>query len=134
MKKWLLWVVLTGVGLAAIIVVAVVFLTRPHKPVPLSPAQLQTLQYTVPQLTTNLSDNSMIQTTVVLQTNSAQTLDDLNVSAAQINNAVIGVFNNTSGAQIDAPNGLTFLKNQIINAISKYGKISAVYFTQLIIQ
>ncbi len=135
MKKWL-WMIIAGGVLALVIVVAVVFLLMPHskKPVVLSATQLQALQYTIPSLTTNLSDNSMIQTTIVLQADSPKTLATLNSSSAQINNDVIGVLNSTSGAQINAPNGLNVLRNRLIKALSSFGKITAVYFTSFIVQ
>ena len=135
MKKWL-WMIVAGSALAVVIVVGVIMLTRPHsnKPVALSPTQLQALQYTVPSLTTNLSDNSMIQTTIVLQADSQKTLSTLNNSSAQVNNDVISVLNNTSSAEIDMPNGLNDMRRQLIKSLDTFGKISAVYFTQLIVQ
>ena len=135
MKKWL-WMIVAGSALAVVIVVGVIMLTRPHsnKPVALSPTQLQALQYTVPSLTTNLSDNSMIQTTIVLQADSQKTLSTLNNSSAQVNNDVISVLNNTSSTEIDMPNGLNAMRRQLIKSLDTFGKISAVYFTQLIVQ
>jgi flagellar FliL protein len=135
MKKWL-WVMIAGGLLAVVIIVGVIYVTRPHSKtkVILSPTQLQTLQYTVPSLTTNLSDNSMIQTTIVLQTDSQNTMNTLTNSTAQVNNDVISVLNDTSGAEINMPNGLSLLRQRLITALSSFGKITKVYFTQFIVQ
>lgn len=135
MKKWL-WVMIAGGVLAVVIIVGVIYVTHPHSKtkVILSPTQLQTLQYTVPSLTTNLSDNSMIQTTIVLQTDSQNTMNTLTNSTAQVNNDVISVLNDTSGAEINMPNGLTILRQRLIKSLSIFGKITKVYFTQFIVQ
>ncbi len=135
MKKWL-WIIISAGILTVLIVVGVVFIMTPHtkKNVVLTPTQLLALQYTVPSLTTNLSDNSMIQTTIVLQTDSQKTMSTLNSSTAQVNNDVISVLNNTSSSEINLPNGLTMLRQRLIKSLSVFGKITAVYFTQFIVQ
>ena len=135
MKRWL-WVMISAGVLAVILVVGVIYITSPHtkKKVVLTPTQLQALQYTVPSLTTNLFDNSMIQTTIVLQTDSQKTMSTLNSSTAQVNNDVIGVLNDTSSSEINLPNGLTLLKQRLMKSLSVFGKITAVYFTQFIVQ
>ncbi|OPG15670.1 hypothetical protein B2M26_11490 [Ferroacidibacillus organovorans] len=111
------------------------FSSKVHAPP--TAAQLQSWQYNVDKITTNLQGSSMIQIQLTLQALSTKVDTELTERNAQLDDVVIGVLHNLSASQIEAPGGRTYMKDLIlkrVNAILTTGKITAVYIQNMIVQ
>nr|NNM91174.1 hypothetical protein [Bacilli bacterium] len=112
-------------------------LKPPSKPVPPSAAQLQSWQYQVDKLTTNLQGGNMIQIQFTLQAPNSNVLAELTSRASQVDDGILSILNSLSASEILQPGGYTYLKDLIIKKINGFlttGKIINVYVNNSIIQ
>jgi flagellar FliL protein len=110
---------------------------KPGPPVAPSGATLESWQYPVSEITTNLDGSSVIEITLTLQGDSTAAVSELNVRSAQVDDAIIGVLHRMSGSQVMARGGYTRLKDMImrkINAFLHHGKVIAVDIDSIIVQ
>lgn len=106
----------------------------PQRP---SLAQLQAWQDPLPQITTNLQGTSVIQITFTLQASGNSVLSQLQQSAAQVQDAAVGVLHRLTASQVMRPNGRRVIKRLLtsrINAMLTSGRITAVYINSMIVQ
>ncbi|MCY0875303.1 MAG: flagellar basal body-associated FliL family protein [Firmicutes bacterium] len=113
------------------------FVFVPGLHAPPSAATLESWQYPVDKITTNLQQQGVIQAQFTLQAGSTAVVTELGQRNAQVDDAVIGVLHGLSSAQIMAPGGRELLKakvKQAINAFLTTGKIRTVYIDSMIVQ
>jgi flagellar basal body-associated protein FliL len=136
MKKTV-WVIGSIVSVTAAMVGGGIWFLEPHHPATpsaLTPVQWEALQYTVPQITTNTNDGSIVQATVVVQAVNKATLTTLTDSPAQVENALVVTLNNVTSSIIAGSGGTATLAKLLQQSLKPFGQISHVYFSQLIIQ
>lgn len=100
-------------------------------------AQLAQSQYELDKLTTNLSDNAVIQVTFALQADSPQTRAEIEQRKAQVLDLVNNVLHITTREQLAAAGGQQQLKSLIaikVNGILSQGKVTGVFVENIIVQ
>ncbi|MHB1682715.1 MAG: flagellar basal body-associated FliL family protein [Bacilli bacterium] len=129
------------IGVLAVVVIggALVyqFVIKPQAHQPPSAAALQSWQYAMSQITTNLQGSSVIQIQLTLQAPNGAVAAELTERQAQVEDAVIGVLHNLSSTQIMMPGGRELIKQQVMKRINSFlvsGKITEVYIDSLIVQ
>lgn len=113
------------------------FVIVPGQNAPPSAAELQSWQYQVDKITTNLQGPNMIQAQFTLQAPNANVAAELSNRAAEVDDAIISVLHNVSADELSQAGGNTFLKGLIakrINSFMTSGKIVDVYINSLIVQ
>jgi len=114
-------------------------LIKPHyKPGQIAPnGQVQTLD----QLTVNLADGHLVQTTIVLQLTTVASTKTLTAEQPELDDAAISIIGQQTYAGLLAPGGRDAMKAQLLQQFQKvagkaYGsqEVSAVYFTGFVIQ
>jgi flagellar basal body-associated protein FliL len=112
---------------------------KPHyKPGQIAPnGQVQTLD----QLTVNLSDGHLVQTTIVMQLTTAASTKSLTDEQPEFDDAAISVIGSETYAGLLAPGGRDAMKAVLLARFQKIAgkqfgsqEISAVYFTGFVIQ
>ncbi|HXX90045.1 MAG TPA: flagellar basal body-associated FliL family protein [Acidimicrobiales bacterium] len=108
---------------------------RPGQQAP--PGQVDTLD----QLTVNLSDGHLVQTTIALQLTTVADTKTITADAPQFEDAAISVIGSETYAGLLAPGGRDDMKSQLLARFQKIAgtadgaqAVSAVYFTGLVIQ
>ena len=129
------------IGIVAVVLVggAAVyqFMIKPGLNAPPSAAELQSWQFQVDKLTTNLQGGNMIQIQFTLQAPNGTVAAELTSRASQVDDAIMSVLHNLSAGQISQPGGYTYLKSLVkkrINSFLTTGKITSVYIDNSIIQ
>lgn len=148
MKKALrtmLIIILIIVVLAAVAVGAVLYLKK-HKAAAghqkasvqvLSPKQAAALQFTLPQMTTNLNTSGIIQFTLTLQADSKSTKDELTLMQNQVSDMVNEIMRQYSTTQLSTDAGLNQLKKTIVKDVNHMltsGKVTNAYLSQILVQ
>lgn len=113
------------------------FVYRPGLHAPPTAAELESWQFQVDKITTNLQQQGVIQVQFTLQAPSSAVVNELGERDAQVDDAVIGVLHGLSPTDIMEHGGRELLKSAIkraINAFLTTGKISAVYIDNMIVQ
>lgn len=129
-----------SLSIAIVLVVAALyyqFIYVPGKNAPPTPAMLQSWQYPVEQITTNLQNGSVIQAQFTLQAPDAAVNTELQSMTSQVEDSIIGVLHNLSSNDIMQRGGQTTLKELIAHNVSRLlpsGKITTVYINSLIVQ
>lgn len=129
------------IGVLAVVVIggalAYQFVIKPQAHEPPSAAALQSWQYALNQITTNLQGSSVIQIQLTLQAPNGAVATELSERQAQVDDAVIGVLHDLSGPQIMAPGGRKLIKSLVMKRVNSFlvsGKIAAVYIDSMIVQ
>ncbi|MDQ0190550.1 flagellar basal body-associated FliL family protein [Alicyclobacillus cycloheptanicus] len=107
------------------------------KPAALSPAQLQSLQVSLPQMTTNLKGSGLIQFTLTLQADNSSTKSELTDLMPQIEDYVNETMRAYTPDSLEQQSGVTALKKQLrsgINHMLPTGSVTNVLFTSIVVQ
>lgn len=113
------------------------FVLKPGPSGPPTAAQLQSWQYSVDKITTNLQDSGIIEIQLTLQAPSTAVVTELTDRSAQVDDAVIAVLHGLNSTQIMQPGGRHVIKNLVMHRINSFltsGKLTAVYIDSLIVQ
>lgn len=136
-------IMLILIGSMAVVIAAAVgvYLYLQHgkgkHPAPLSAAQIKALQVDLPQLTTNLENNGLIQFTVTLQANDAATKKEISDLQPEIQDAINSTMRGFTSSDLGNAQGYTALKTAILTAVNHVlpkGQVSAVYLSQVVVQ
>lgn len=91
----------------------------------------------VPELTTNLADNSIVRLTLKLQTDSKEVAEELVKRDFQTNNIIIEELAEMTKKDLDGKQGKVMFESTIkskINELMQEGEVQQVYITSYIIQ
>lgn len=113
------------------------FVYVPGLHAPPSAATLESWQFQVDKITTNLQQQGVIQVQFTLQAPNTSIVSELGARNAQVDDAVIGVLHGMSSADIMQHGGRELLKSAVMRAINAFltgGKITAVYIDSMIVQ
>lgn len=121
-------------------VVIFVLLTQFNKqPTTLEPTIDEILEASVdvPELTTNLADNSIVRLTLKLQTDSKEAAEELIKRDFQTNNIIIEELAEMTKKDLEGKQGKVLFETTIkakINELMQEGEVQQVYITSYIIQ
>lgn len=108
--------------------------STPHR---LSASQAAALQTTLPQMTTNLKSSGLIQFTLTLQSNNKGTKAEVEKMRSQIEDKVNETMRHFTPSDLKSAQGLSKLKNTVlasVNSMLQTGKITNVYFAQVLVE
>lgn len=106
-------------------------------PKTLTAAQVKALQVNLPQLTTNLENNGLIQFTLTLEAADASTKQEITDLQPEIQDAINGAMRQFTATDLSSQKGYTSLKSTIMNAVNHVlpkGHVDAVYLSQVVVQ
>lgn len=104
---------------------------------PLTPAQAASLQFTLPQMTTNLKSQGLIQFTLTLQADNKKTEKSLQQMQNQIEDSINEIMRQFAPDQLRDDKGLNALKNTVLTTVNQMlqtGRVTNVYFSQVLVQ
>ncbi|GAX90532.1 flagellar basal body-associated FliL family protein [Effusibacillus lacus] len=102
-----------------------------------SAKELAESQFAVEKLTTNLSGSSLVQIGITLQLDSTKGVEELELRKSQVKDTITQILHATTQVDLQKPDGIQKLKEQIKENINKYlqkGKVVDVYFPELVVQ
>lgn len=91
----------------------------PHKPAPLTLAELSKLQVNLPQVMTNTRDGHLVQATFTIQTLNQQTYKDVTAGQAQILDIINTSIHGENGSEFLSQHGLENFKLLVLGQIRK---------------
>ena len=99
----------------------------------------EVIEYSVgiPEITTNLSDNTLIRVSYMMETNNKKAKEELEKRIFQVNDIVIYELSELKAAQLNDKNGKLEFENKLmtqINALMQEGKVIQIYTTSSILQ
>lgn len=106
-------------------------------PPKLSASQAAALQFTLPEMTTNLKSSGLIQFTMTLQSNNKSTKVEVTKMQNQIEDKVNQVMRQFSATDLRSVSGFNTLKKTLstdVNNMLQKGKVTNVYFSQVVVQ
>jgi flagellar FliL protein len=114
------------------------FFNGSHKLATLFPHKEDIKSVTLPSLTVNLADQGYVKTTITLEYPSSKKFDkELAGHTYELKDSVIKVLRNTSSSSLQSPQATENLKKSLLEEINSNltnGKISKLYFEELIVQ
>ncbi|WAH35397.1 flagellar basal body-associated FliL family protein [Alicyclobacillus dauci] len=146
MKKPLVVMLIIIIAIVVIVgggVGAFMYLTKHHSASAkasaqaLTPSQAVALQVPLPQMTTNLKNQGLIQFTLILQADSKSTKSELTEMQNEIQDTVNETMRQFTPDQLKDDKGLTTLKSAIssnVNSKLQKGRVTNVYFSQVLVQ
>lgn len=109
----------------------------PQVPKPLTAEQAAALQVNLPQMTTNLQTDGLVQFTLTLQANDMATKSEINAMLPDLEDAINATMLQFTGAELKQVNGFDKLKSSIqstVNQKLQKGSVTKVYFSQIVVQ
>ena len=91
----------------------------------------------IPEITTNLSDNTLIRVTYMMETNNKKAKEELEKRVFQVNDIVIKELSEMKADQLNDKNGKLEFENKLmtqVNELMQEGKVIQVYTTSSILQ
>lgn len=143
MKNPIKWMVSIVVGMVLVVGLGVgaylTYFKHPaHKgPVKLTSSQQAALQYTVPDMTTNLKSSGVVQFSVTLQASDKATLNELKELTPSIQDVLNETMRQYTMDDLTSSAGLAHLKSSIlvsVNAILPKGKVTKVLLPTIVAQ
>lgn len=103
----------------------------------LTPAEAEALQFTLPQMTTNLKAQGLIQFTLTLQADDKSTAHELAQMQNQIQDTVNLIMRTFSSNQLRTVSGFDQLKAALLKKVNQMlstGHVTKVYLSQMLVQ
>lgn len=94
-------------------------------------------QFEVGKLVTNLAGNALIQVTISVQGDSADTKVELEERKSQVKDIINSVLHTTTQADLEKPDGYERLKLRIVGELNKVmleGQVTNIYLSDIVVQ
>ncbi len=91
----------------------------------------------VPEITTNLASNNIVQLTLKIETTNKKAKKELEKRDFQVRDIVIFVLSDMKASELEGQNGMNILKEKIknrINGLMQNGEVKEIYITSFILQ
>ena len=91
----------------------------------------------IPEITTNLSDRTLIRVSYMMETNNKKAKEELDKRIYQVNDIVIKELSGMKADQLNAKNGKIEFENKLkdrVNELMQEGKVVHIYTTSSILQ
>ncbi|MDQ0161743.1 flagellar basal body-associated protein FliL [Aeribacillus alveayuensis] len=91
----------------------------------------------VPEITTNLASNNIVQLTLKIETTNKKAKEELEKRDFQVRDIVIFVLSDIKASELEGQNGMNILKEKIknrINGLLQNGEVKELYITSFILQ
>ena len=95
------------------------------------------LSVEIPEITTNLSDNTLIRVTYMMETDNKKAKEELGKRIFQVNDIVINELSEMKAEQLNDKKGKLEFENKLkeqVNELMQEGKVTQIYTTSSILQ
>ena len=139
-NKWLtvLFVFLVSIVLLGMIAVYI-WVNHEESSSDKEPTIDEVMKYSVeiPEITTNLSDRTLIRVSYMMETNNKKAKEELDKRIFQVNDIVIKELSGMKADQLNDKNGKIAFENKLknrVNELMQEGKVVQIYTTSSILQ
>ena len=95
------------------------------------------LSVEIPEITTNLSDNTLMRVTYMMETDNKKAKEELEKRIFQVNDIVINELSEMKAEQLNDKKGKLEFENKLkeqVNELMQEGKVTQIYTTSSILQ
>ena len=95
------------------------------------------LSVEIPEITTNLSDNTLMRVTYMMETDNKKAKEELEKRIFQVNDIVINELSEMKAEQLNDKKGKLEFENKLkdqVNELMQEGKVTRIYTTSSILQ